>query len=74
MVQYLHDVAAWYKVVNKVQLKTDVTELKYIENDAEWKVTLSHLTTGMGDVSKANRTQRGATSGKGQCAHLPGKG
>ena len=35
MVEYLHDVAARYRIVDKVQLDTDVTELKYVENDAE---------------------------------------
>lgn len=63
-VKYLHSVAANYKIVDKIQLNTDITELRYVESHGLWEVTLSYLAPGMGDFSEADRQQKAATCGQ----------
>ncbi|KAL8654097.1 MAG: hypothetical protein Q9210_001725 [Variospora velana] len=57
-VKYLLDVAAKYQLVDKIQLNTDVTELRWLDADAVWEVTLTHLVPGTGDLSAADRKVR----------------
>jgi cation diffusion facilitator CzcD-associated flavoprotein CzcO len=61
-VTYLYDVAERYQVIDKVQLNTDVTEIRYIEQDSEWEVKLSYLLPGTGDLSASERQKRGSVS------------
>ncbi|KAL8747818.1 MAG: hypothetical protein Q9190_000362 [Brigantiaea leucoxantha] len=63
-VRYLHRVAASYKIVDKVQLNTDVTELRYREANGDWEVTLSHLVPGAGDLSSADRNSLAINKGR----------
>lgn len=69
MVKYLQRVATQYKLLDKIQLNTDVTEVQWIESDHEWQITLSCLVEGMGDLSEADRKQRIATHGR-EAIHL----
>ncbi|KAJ5191137.1 uncharacterized protein N7498_010122 [Penicillium cinerascens] len=55
--QYLADVCEKYQIVDKVQLNTDVKHLRWVEEDEEWEVTLSHLVPGTGDLSSYDREQ-----------------
>lgn len=55
MVKYLQRVATQYKLLDKIQLNADVTEVRWIESDQEWQITLSCLVEGMGDLSEADR-------------------
>ncbi|KAJ5353590.1 hypothetical protein N7541_006154 [Penicillium brevicompactum] len=55
LAQYLADVCAKYQIVDKIQFNTDVKELRWIEEDEEWEVTLSHLVPGAGDLAQAER-------------------
>lgn len=64
MVKYLQRVATQYKLLDKIQLNTNVTEVRWIESDHEWQITLSCLVEGMGDLSEADRKQRIATHGR----------
>lgn len=64
MVKYLQRVATQYRLLDKIQLDTDVTEVRWIENDHEWQITLSCLAEGMGDLSEADRRQKVATHGR----------
>lgn len=57
-VEYLYRVAERYRIIDKVQLNVDVTELRYIEEDQEWEVHLSYLLPGMGDISARERHER----------------
>ncbi|KAI4269083.1 MAG: hypothetical protein L6R38_007605 [Xanthoria sp. 2 TBL-2021] len=57
-VKYLLDVAAKYQLVDKIQLNTDVTELRWLDAEAVWEVTLTHLVPGTGDLSAADRKAR----------------
>lgn len=61
MVKYLQFVATQYKLLDKIQLNTDVTEVRWIESDQEWQITLTSLAEGMGDLSEADRKQKIAT-------------
>lgn len=50
--------------MDKIQLSTDVTELRYLDGDGVWEATLSHLVPGAGDLSDADRKALIATKGK----------
>lgn len=55
---YLYNVAEQYRLLDKIQLNTDVTEIRWVEEDSEWEVKLSHLLPGMGDLSASERQKR----------------
>ncbi|CAI7648786.1 unnamed protein product [Penicillium viridicatum] len=61
--QYMADVCERYQIVDKIQLNTDVKELKWIEDDEEWEVTLSHLVPGTGDLAQHERDRIAAQDG-----------
>ncbi|KAI2722572.1 hypothetical protein CBS147332_3501 [Penicillium roqueforti] len=61
--QYLADVCERYQIVDKIQLNTDVKELRWIGDDEEWEVTLSHLVPGTGDLTQHERDQIAAQDG-----------
>jgi cation diffusion facilitator CzcD-associated flavoprotein CzcO len=61
--QYLADVCEKYQIVDKIQFHTDVRELRWIEEDEEWEVLLSHLVPGTGDLSSFEREQLAADKG-----------
>ena len=58
-VKYLYRVAEDFRIIDKIQLNTDITEIRYIEEDQEWEVQISHLLPGMGDLSQRERQERG---------------
>ena len=62
--QYLADVCEKYRIVDKIQLNTDINELRWIEDAEEWEVTLSHLVPGTGDLSKLERDSLVARKGQ----------
>lgn len=49
------DVCEKYQIVDNIQFNTDVKELRWIEADQEWEVTLSHLVSGTGDLAQHER-------------------
>ncbi|KAF4766353.1 hypothetical protein N7455_005808 [Penicillium solitum] len=61
--QYMADVCERYQIVDKIQLNTDVKELRWIEDDEEWEVTLSHLVPGTGDLAQHERNRIAAQDG-----------
>ncbi|KAF2842322.1 putative flavin-binding monooxygenase [Patellaria atrata CBS 101060] len=54
-VRYLQDVCEKYNIVDKIQLNTDVTECRWLEEEKEWEVTLKHLVEGAGDLTTKER-------------------
>jgi cation diffusion facilitator CzcD-associated flavoprotein CzcO len=62
--QYLDDIAKKYKLSSHIQLNTDVKELRWVEADTQWEVTLQHLVPGTGDLSTRDRRERATTSGR----------
>ncbi|KAJ5963396.1 uncharacterized protein N7479_003272 [Penicillium vulpinum] len=63
LAQYMADVCERYQITDKIQLNTDVKELRWIEEDEEWEVTLSHLVPGTGDLAQHERDRIAAQEG-----------
>jgi cation diffusion facilitator CzcD-associated flavoprotein CzcO len=61
---YLNDITGEYNLASHIQLDTDVKELRWVEVDAQWEITLQHLVPGTGDLSTRDREQRATTSGR----------
>lgn len=61
---YLHKVCNDYQIVDKIQLNTDVSEIRWLEDEKEWEITLTHLLAGTGDLSNKDRQQRVAEKGR----------
>ena len=62
--EYLHRVAAKYKIIDKIQLNVDVSELRYGETDQEWEIVLTCMTPGFGDLSGRQRQEHVEVHGK----------
>ena len=64
--RYLYDTAEDFKVLDKIQLNTNVKSMVWKEADSEWEVVLDHLAPGVGDMSsnerKSYETSHGAHS------------
>ncbi|CAG8065033.1 unnamed protein product [Penicillium olsonii] len=63
LAQYMADVCEKYQIVDKIQFNTDVKELRWIEEDEEWEVTLSHLVPGTGDLAQHERDRLASQNG-----------
>lgn len=62
--QYLADVCERYGIVDKIQLNTEIDELKWLEDVEEWQVTLTHLIPGTGELARSDRNVLVAKEGK----------
>jgi cation diffusion facilitator CzcD-associated flavoprotein CzcO len=49
--EYLHDISTKYNLDHHIQLNTDVTEMRWTEDDAQWEVELQHVVPSTGDLS-----------------------
>ena len=58
IIKYLHYVCNKYQIIDKIQLNTDVSELRWLEKEQLWEATLIHMTPGSGDLSSAERKRR----------------
>jgi cation diffusion facilitator CzcD-associated flavoprotein CzcO len=58
IVKYLQDVCEKYKIVDKIQLNTDVRQVRWLESEQVWELTLQHLVVGAGDLSEHQRAQK----------------
>ena len=47
-----------YKLHDKIQLDTEVREASWNNEDEVWEMTISHMVTGVGDLSAYDRRQR----------------
>ncbi|KAL2223473.1 putative flavin-binding monooxygenase [Thermoascus aurantiacus ATCC 26904] len=63
-VQYLTDVCEKFKIIDKIQLNTDVRQLRWLEDEEEWEVTLAYLAPGTGDLSERERQAKVAAEGE----------
>lgn len=50
--------------MDKIQLNTDINEIRWIEDEEEWEVTLTHLVPGTGDLTTAERNEIVASDGE----------
>jgi len=58
IVRYLQGVCEDYRIVDKIQLNTDVKECRWIEKEGIWDITLLHMANGAGDLSAHERQQK----------------
>jgi cation diffusion facilitator CzcD-associated flavoprotein CzcO len=63
------DVCEKYQIVDKIQFNTDVKELRWIETDEEWEVTIRHLVPGTGDLAQHERNSLVAQDGE-HCVYV----
>ena len=56
--EYLQDVVQKHQITDKIQLNTDVSGIRWLEQEQLWEVTLLHLVPGAGDVSAKERQTR----------------
>ena len=64
IVQYMQDVCEKYQIMDKIQCNTDVTELRWLEEEQEWQATLLHMVHGTGDISYRDRKKLMAEKGR----------
>jgi len=58
IVKYLQEVCEKYRIVDKIELNTNVSEARWLEDEELWEVTLTHMAPGAGDLSEKERQQR----------------
>lgn len=63
IVRYLYDVCEKYGLLDKIQLDTGVTGIKWIEEDEEWEVTLEYMAAGAGEMTSKERAKLVAEKG-----------
>jgi hypothetical protein len=63
IVKYLQGVCDKYEIVDKIQLNTDVREVKWLEEEGVWELKLQHLMAGAGDLSEYDRAQKVKSEG-----------
>ena len=63
--KYLQGVCDQYQIVDKIQLNTDVREVRWLESEKVWEITIQHLMIGAGDLSEYDRAQKIKTQGPG---------
>ncbi|KAK7511450.1 hypothetical protein IWZ03DRAFT_386559 [Phyllosticta citriasiana] len=68
---YLNRVCSRYRIVDKIQLNTDVVSCVWLEDERVWELELRHLVQGMGDLSVKDR--RKVIEEKGETAVFCGR-
>ena len=58
ILEYLQGVCDKYQLNDKIQFNTDVTEIRWREDEELWDVHLTHLAPGLGDLSFTERQKR----------------
>ncbi|KAL8896353.1 MAG: hypothetical protein Q9192_003143 [Flavoplaca navasiana] len=61
---YLEHITEKYQFVDKIQVNTDVSELRWLEDEQLWEATLTHMVPGTGDLSRKAMNQRIAEHGR----------
>lgn len=49
---------AKYQIADKIQLNTEVAELRYLKDEELWEIKLQHLVAGSGDLTSKQRQHR----------------
>ena len=55
---YYHRVCERYRLIDKIQLNTDVKDCRWLESEQIWALTLQHLVPGAGDLSENDRAKQ----------------
>lgn len=64
IIKYLQGVCERYQIVDKIQLNTDVTELRWLEEEQVWEAKILHMVPGTGDLSGRDRKKLMAEKGR----------
>lgn len=64
ILDYLHKVSEHYQIVDKIQLNTDVKQLRWLEKEQVWEATIQHLVPGLGELSSKERQRLSADRGQ----------
>lgn len=64
IVRYLQDVCEKYRIVDKIQCNTDVSELRWLEDEEVWEAKLLHMVPGTGDLSTKEREKMMSEEGR----------
>ena len=64
IIRYLQHVCEKYQIVDKIQLNTDVSEVRWLEEEELWEATLLHMMPGTGDLSAKERQMMIAEKGR----------
>ena len=64
IVRYLYEVCRKYQIMDKIQYNTDVSELKWLEEEKIWEAKLLHMLPGTGDMSRQDRERMIDTKGR----------
>ncbi|KAL8763405.1 MAG: hypothetical protein Q9184_000793 [Pyrenodesmia sp. 2 TL-2023] len=62
--EYLSSICEKYHFVDKIQFDTDVSELRWLDEEQVWEATLTHMVPGTGDLSRKEKERRIAENGK----------
>lgn len=57
ILEYLHGVCDKFQINDKIQVNTDVTEMRWLEEEELWEVVLTHMVPGTGDMSRGERQE-----------------
>ena len=60
----MYEVCGRYQIVDKIQCNTDVSDLRWLEDEQLWEATLLHMVPGTGDLSRREREQLIAAEGR----------
>lgn len=58
ILEYLQGVCDKFQINDKIQVNTDVTEMRWLEEEKLWEVVLTHMVPGTGDLSEEQRQER----------------
>ncbi len=53
--KYLYRVCEQFHILDKIQVDTDVTSARWLEDEEEWELILEYMAPGMGDLSSRER-------------------
>jgi cation diffusion facilitator CzcD-associated flavoprotein CzcO len=62
--EYLQDICDKYGFTDKIQLNTDVSVCRWLEDEEEWEITLHHMRPGVGDLSSKDRAKKAKEEGE----------
>jgi cation diffusion facilitator CzcD-associated flavoprotein CzcO len=64
IVRYFWNVCNAYQISDKIQFDTDVTELRWLDDEQVWEVSIAYLLPGKGDMTQKEREELIALHGE----------
>lgn len=63
LVAYFHEVCEHFGITENFQLNSDVSELRWLDNEQLWEATVTRLVPGKGDLSASDRKRQAEQEG-----------